>query len=179
MSTITANGFYGLQDNSTQDGAGEKGNVVEAAIHETKILIAGATVKMRLLQDVYLSGRRVAKGNLVFGTCRISGERLHIEVSSVLIGNVVLPVALAAYDLDGQEGLYIPGALTREAAKQGADRVVNQSLQLSTLSPSIGAQAASAGIEAAKGLLSRKARQLKVTVNAGHRLLLRDQSIRR
>ena len=179
LSTISSNAFYGLENNHTQTGAGEKGNVLEAVIHETKTLTAGATVKMRLLQDVYLNGRRVDKGSLLYGTCRVNGERLHIEVTSVLIQDAILPVALAAYDLDGQEGLYIPGALTREAAKQGADRAINQSLQLSMLSPSIGAQAASAGIDAVKGLLSRKARQVKVTVNAGHRLLLRDQSTRR
>ncbi|TXK31124.1 conjugative transposon protein TraM [Pontibacter qinzhouensis] len=179
LSILTANAFYGLQDNYTQAGTGEAGNVLEAAIHETRTLTAGATVKIRLLQDVHLSGRRVGKGSLLYGTCRLNGERLHIEVTSVLIQDAVVPVALAAYDLDGQEGLYIPGALTRDAAKQGADRAINQSLQLSALNPGIGAQAASAGIEAAKGLLSRQARQVKVTVNAGHRLLLRDQSIRR
>ncbi len=175
----TSNAFYGLEDKHQKASAGEAGNVLEAVIHQTKTLTAGATVKMRLLQDVYLNGRRVAKGSLLYGTCRLNGERLHIEVTSVLIRDAVLPVALAVYDLDGQEGLYIPGALTRNAAKQGADHAINQSLQLSTLNPSIGAQAASAGIDAVKGLLSRKVRQLKVTVNAGHRLLLRDQSIRR
>ncbi|TXK33752.1 conjugative transposon protein TraM [Pontibacter qinzhouensis] len=177
--SLPINAFYGLQEDPGPGQTGEAGNVVEAAIHETRTLTAGATVKMRLLRDIILAEAPVPAGTLVYGTCRLHGERLHVEVTSILYQGAVLPVVFTAYDLDGQPGLYIPGALTRDAAKQGADRAVSQSLQLPMLSPSVGAQAAGAGIEAAKGLLSRNARQVKVTVTAGHRLLLRDQSTRR
>jgi hypothetical protein len=44
------------------------------------------------------------------------------------------------------------------------------------LNPSIGVQAASAGISAAKNLLSKKVRLIKVTVKAGYRVLLWDKN---
>ncbi|WP_162054692.1 conjugative transposon protein TraM [Pontibacter pamirensis] len=178
--TQAQNAFYSLRlsnDYSTSQNASEQqDNTIEAAVHETQTLIVGATVKLRLLQNVYLGGRLLPEGSLLYGSCQLRGERLAIEISSIRSGNALLPVSLAAYDLDGMEGLYIPGAPARDAARQGADRAISQSLQLPSLSPSLGAQAMGAGIDAARGLLSKQARQVKVTVKAGHLLLLRDQN---
>lgn len=76
--------------------------------------------------------------------------------------------------MDGMDGIYIPGAITRDVAKQSADRATQQ-IDISNLNPSIGAQAANAGIEAAKTLFSRKVKLVKVTVKAGYQVLLRDE----
>jgi hypothetical protein len=40
---------------------------------------------------------------------------------------------------------------------------------------SISAQAASAGLQAAKGLFSKKMKLIRVTVKAGYKILLKDQ----
>jgi len=40
--------------------------------------------------------------------------------------------------------------------------------------PSIGAQVASAGIEAAKSLVGKKVKLIKVTVKSGYKVLLRN-----
>ncbi|PRY03679.1 conjugative transposon TraM protein [Pontibacter ummariensis] len=169
------NAFYSLHLSPHQNMPEQQGNILEAAVHETQTLLAGATVKLRLLQDVYLGGRLLPAGSLLHGTCQIRGERLTIAVTSIRSGNSLLPVSLAAYDLDGMEGLSIPGAAIGDAARQGAGRAISQSLQLPSLSPSLGAQAMGAGLDAARGLLSKGTRQVKVTVRAGHHLLLRDQ----
>lgn len=81
---------------------------------------------------------------------------------------------LSIVDMDGIEGVYVPGAITRDVAKGSADRAV-QGIGFTTLDPSLGAQAANAGIEAAKTLLSKKAKLVKVTVKAGYQVLLRDE----
>lgn len=168
-------GFYGLEDPARETVPESSGNTIAAAIHETQTVVAGGVVRLRLLQDAVLAGTLLPKGSLVYATCRISGERLSLEVKSVRAQQAVLPVALTAFDLDGQEGIYVPGSLTREAARQGAGSMVQQSLQLNPLTPSLGAQAAGAGISAAQGLLSRTTRQMKITLKAGYQLLLRDQ----
>lgn len=173
------NAFYSLHFINghpiNQDVLGQQGNTIEAVVHETQTLTAGATVRLRLLQDVSLGGRLLPEGSLLYSTCQVRGERLALEVKSIRLGNALLPVSLSAFDLDGMEGLYIPHSPARVAARQGAGRAISQSLQLPSLSPSLGAQAMGAGIDAARGLLSKGARQVKVTVKAGHRLLLRDQ----
>lgn len=173
-----AGGFHGLPPSTDASATGAARGTITAAIHETQTVVTGGIVKMRLLQDAVLGGRRLPKGSLVYGTCRLQGERLLIQVKGLQAQQVLLPVALSAYDLDGHEGLYTPGSITREAARQGADRAIGQSLQLTPLSPSLGAQAANAGISAAQGLLGRKTRQVKITLKAGYQLLLRDQQDR-
>jgi len=172
----TETGFHALEN--LHEATQAAGNVVQAAVHEDQALTAGAQVKLRLLEAMYLGGTRIPKGTILFGTCRVNGERLQVTVTSVLTQHTILPVNLAAYDLDGLPGLYIPGAAIRDAAKQGADRTLQQAIQLPAVSTSLGMQAASTGLAATRGLLRRQARQVKVTVKAGYRLLLHDQHTR-
>ena len=166
------NSFYGLGDEVLQVERQDE-NSFEAVIHDTQELVAGATVKMRLLNDIYINGNHIPRNQFVFGVCSINGERLTIEVGSIRTGNSLLPISLTVYDMDGLEGIYIPGAITRDAAKQASDDAM-QNIQLMSLDPSIGAQVASAGIEATKGLLSKKAKLVKITVKSGYRILLKD-----
>jgi uncharacterized protein YwlG (UPF0340 family) len=77
------------------------------------------------------------------------------------------------YDQDGIEGIYIPGALSRDVGKQSSDRMI-QSVNVPIIDQSVGAQAASAGIEVAKTFLGRKAKLIQVSVKAGYRVLLKD-----
>jgi conjugative transposon TraM protein len=169
---VQQNSFYGLEDDASQDS--EVSNAIEAVIHDTQELVAGSTVKMRLLSDVYINGKLISKDQFVYGTCSINAERLTIEVNSVRNGKSLFPVSLSVYDLDGLEGIYIPGAITRDAAKQSSDQAM-QSMQFLTMNQSLEAQAASAGLQAAKGLFSKKVKQIKVTVKAGYNLLLKDK----
>jgi hypothetical protein len=50
-------------------------------------------------------------------------------------------------------------------------------MELTSMDPSFKAQAAATGINAAKSLLSKKVKQVKVLVKAGYKVLLRDNSI--
>lgn len=149
-------------------------NAIEAVIHETRTLVNGSIVKLRLLSDVYISGQLIPKGNFVYGIAALNGERLAIDIPSIRHHQSLYPVSLSVSDLDGLDGVFIPGAITRDVAKESSDRAI-QSVALGSLDPSIGAQAASAGIEAAKTLLSRKVKLVKVTVKAGYRVLLKEK----
>lgn len=73
-------------------------------------------------------------------------------------------------------GIYIPGAISRDVAKQSADNSL-QIMELTSMDPSFKAQAAATGINAAKSLLSKKVKQVKVIVKAGYRLMLKDKSV--
>jgi conjugative transposon TraM protein len=173
-STQNPNGFFGLDDEISLEQ--EQGNGIEAVIHDTQELVAGSTVKIRLLNDIHINGKRIPKDQFIYGICAINGERLTLEISSIRTGNALLPVSLEVYDLDGLPGIYIPGAITRDAAKQASDNAL-QNIQLMSLDPNIGAQAAAAGVEAAKGLLSKKAKLIKVTVKAGYQVFLKDTNL--
>ena len=165
------NGFYSLDEQVQTD---ETQNAIQAVIHETQTLVAGSTVKLRLVNDVYINGVLIPKDNFLFGEATLSGERLGIKIGSIRYQNSLFPVQLSVYDMDGMNGIYIPGAITRDVAKQSADHTI-QGIGLTTLDPSFGAQAASAGIEAARDMISKKVKLIKVTVKAGYQVLLRDE----
>ena len=165
------NGFYSLDESVMAD---ETQNAIQAVIHETQTLVAGSTVKLRLINDVYISGVLIPKDNFLFGEATLNGERLDIKIGSIRYENSLFPVQLSVYDMDGMNGIYIPGAITRDVAKQSTDRAI-QGIGLTTLDPSFGAQAASAGIEAVGNLISKKVKLIKVTVKAGYQVLLRDE----
>lgn len=169
--TTTINGFYSLDDNAVND---ENQNAIQAVIHETQTIVNGSTVKLRLVNDVFINGIHIPKDNFLFGTASLNGERLGIKINSIRYNNSLFPVELSVYDMDGLDGIYIPGAITRDVAKQSADRSM-QTIGMTSLDPSWGAQAASAGIEAAKTLFSKKVKLIKVTVKAGYHVLLRDE----
>ena len=150
-------------------------NAIQAIIHQDQEIVSGSVIKLRLLDSIYVNGTLIPKNEFVYGIASVDAERLKIEIVTLRYRNSILPVALSAYDMDGLEGLYIPGAITRDAAKSGVDDAI-QSLQIMTMDPSVSAQVAGAGIQAAKGLFSRKAKLVRVKVKAGYQLLLRDNN---
>jgi len=166
-----SNGFFGMQNETGVTQA----NAIESVIHENQVLVSGAVIKLRLVQDIFINDAKIPAGNFVFGLVTLNGERLEIEINSIRSGNSLYPVKMEVYDMDGLSGIYIPGAITRDVAKQSADNSL-QMMELATLDPSLKAQAAAAGINTAKSLLSRKVKLVKVTVKAGYKLLLKNKT---
>lgn len=148
---------------------------IQAVVHQDQVVSNGGILKLRLLQDINLGGTAIARGTFVYGVCQVNNERLMVQLTSIATHNQVLPFPLTVYDMDGIEGIYMPGAITRETGKEGADNAL-QSIQLGTLDATVAAQAANAGLQTAKNLLSRKFRALRVTAKAGHRVFLQKTS---
>lgn len=166
----TSGGFYALEEN----GDIHEQNAIQAAVHESQTIVSGSTVKLRLLNDIVVNGTVIPKDSFVFGKASLDGERLTIKIASIRYRNSLYPVELAVFDLDGLDGIRIPGAITRDVAKQSVDRSL-QAIGMTSLDPSMEAQAAGAGIEAVKSLVSKKVKLVKVTVKAGYKVLLRDE----
>ncbi|MEJ5144650.1 conjugative transposon protein TraM [Sphingobacterium sp. MYb388] len=164
------NRFFGLDGITDID---DELTSIAAVVHETQTLVSGATVKLRLTQDVFISGRLIPKDHFIYGTVALQGERLQVQVESIRYEQSLFPVKLFVHDMDGLPGIHIPGAITRDVAKQSGDQAI-QGISLGTMNPSIGAQAASAGIELGRNLLSKKIKLIKVEVKAGYKVLLRD-----
>jgi len=170
-------GLYSLAKSINPEYAESNGNAIQATIHQNQEIVAGSVVKLRLLDSIYVKGTLIPKNEFLYGIASVDGERLKIDIETLRYKNSILPVSLSAFDLDGLEGLYIPGAITRDASKKGVDDAI-QSLQIMTMDPSVSTQVAGAGIQAAKGLFSKKVKQVRVKVKAGYQLLLRDNNQR-
>lgn len=168
--TGSPNGFFSLE----VSGEIAQQNAIQAVVHENQTIVTGSTIKLRLLDGIKVNGMVIPKDSFVYGTASLDGERLGVKIGSIRYRNSIFPVELAVFDLDGLDGIRIPGAITRDVAKQSADRSL-QAIGMTSLDPSIGAQAAGAGIEAVKSLVGKKVKLVKVTVKAGYSVLLRDE----
>ena len=167
------NAFYSLDADTTTE---DKQNAIKAEVQQTQTLISGSTVRLSSATDVYVNGILIPKGTLLYGIASQNGERLNITITSIHYQNNLLPVSLSVYDLDGLAGVYIPGSLSRDAVKQSGSEAVNN-IGITSLDPSLGAQAANAGIAAAKSLMNKKVKQVKLTIKAGYRVLLKDNNV--
>lgn len=132
-----------------------------------------ATVKLRLEDSVRLSGILVPKGHELYGSCKLAAHRLLIQVSNIRLGNRIIPVSLSVYSLDGMPGIDAPQAELSQAAGGGAADAL-QGMHLLSMDQSLALQAAGAGIDAARGLLSKKVRKIRVPLKAGQQVLLRN-----
>ncbi|HNP25092.1 MAG TPA: conjugative transposon protein TraM [Panacibacter sp.] len=165
------NAFFGLD--AGVELSADTINTLRAIIHETQTIVNGGTVKMRLVQDAYINSIKIPNGNFIYGTASLNNERLKVEINSIRFGNSLYPVKLKAFDLDGLEGIYIPDAIGSELAKQSSDNAL-QNISMMSVDPTLTEQAASAGINAAKTIFSKKVKLVKVTLKAGYQVLLKN-----
>jgi len=133
----------------------------------------GASVKIRLLDSMRIYGVLIPKGHELFALSRIANHRLLLDISNIRLGNSIVPVKLSVYSLDGMPGIDAPEAELSIAASSGLDDAV-RGMQFLSMDQSIGVQAAGAGIDAAKNLLSRKVRKIRIPLRAGLQVLLRN-----
>lgn len=151
-------------------------NTISACVHNNQTVMDGQTVRFRLLEPMSVSGREIPRNALVVGTAKLQGERLSIIISSLGYRGSIIPVELSVYDTDGQAGIFIPGSMERNAAKEVAANMgtsVGSSVNIST---DAGAQLAA---DLGKGLIQgtsqyfvKKMRTVKVHLKAGYKVLL-------
>jgi hypothetical protein len=156
----------------------ERFAAIPAVITEKQTLVQGAVLKLVLTDTVSISGIRFSKGQEVFGLCNLTNQRLLVDIKTIRTGNNIIPVDLSLYSLDGIKGIEAPDAVVNSAVSGGADDAV-RSLQLLSMDQSVGVQVAGAGIDAAKGLFSKKVKRIKMKVKAGSVVLLRNNQIRK
>ena len=165
-------GFIELDDRGRGDSLAE--SMIAAVVDGAQTLVSGEEVVFRTAADAMLGGTRVPKGTLVSGKAVLSGERLLISVNVVRTGSKVLPVALEVLDMDGMTGIRVKGSINRDASKESANEAVS-SLGVTSLDPGIAGQATAAGLQAARSLLSRKIRLVRVGLPAGYKVWLRNR----
>ena len=171
MSDVEEGGFMEIGEVDAGDSVRDA--AIEAVVCSSQTLTEGSTVDLRITHAVTVNGREIPANQLAYGVASLSGERLMLRVASLRVGDAILPVDLQVYDLDGLEGIRVPGAITRDVSKESADQALN-GLQMASLDPSLSAQATSAGLQFARTLASRKIKLVRVEVPAGYRVLLRN-----
>lgn len=153
-------------------------NTIWACINSSQKLIDGQNVKLRLLESFETGGIVFPKNALITGIAKIQGERLHIFINSLENEGIIIPVQLSVYDTDGQQGLFIPGSTDVNAIKEitaSMGRDAGTSINISQGNTAVQQLTADAGrsfIQGTSQFVSKKIRSSKVSLKAGHRVLL-------
>jgi len=151
-------------------------NRFSACIHGNQTITDGQAVRLRLLEAMRVGNREIPRNSVIVGVARLQGERLSITLKSIEHNGMIIPIELAVYDNDGQEGIFIPKSMEVDAAKEvGANMgsSLNSSINISS---NAGAQLASdlgkGVIQGVSQYISKKMRTVKIHLKAGYRVML-------
>ena len=145
---------------------------IPAVIDGNQKVAPGGVVKLRLQDTIRINGLVIPKGQTVFGSCAVTNQRLLLDIRNIRLGTAIIPVNFTVFSLDGMAGIAAPEAELGEAAGSGANGAL-ENMQFLSADYSLGTQAATAGISAAKSLLGKKVRKIRVKLKGGESVLLR------
>ena len=171
----TGNAGFHTAVGKTPDG--HTRNTIRACVHGDQTIRSGQSVRLRLLEPMRVGRYVLPRNSLVTGEGRIQGERLGIRIIQVEHDGIIIPVELAVYDNDGQEGIFIPGSMEANAAKEVAANLgQNLGTSISITNQSVGDQLLSelgrGAIQGVSQYISRKMREEKVHLKSGYTLML-------
>ncbi|WP_130857941.1 conjugative transposon protein TraM [Olivibacter jilunii] len=150
---------------------------VPAIITDKQKVSQGATVRLQLQDSTVINGQHLPKGFYLYATCRIANQRVLLNIRNIRFGTSIVPVNLSVYGLDGMEGIDAPQAVLTEAANLGTGNFVS-GIGMYGLDQSIASQVAGAGMEAARNVISKKVRKIKVKLKAGEPVLLKNNDLK-
>ena len=151
-------------------------NTISACIYGNQTVTDGQKVQLRLLERMRVGDIIIPANAVLTGSARITGERLGISITSIEYAGSIYPVKLSVYDTDGQQGIFIPGSMELNAAKEIAANMGASMGSSINISSDAKAQLAS---DLGKGLIqgtsqyiAKKMRTVKVNLKANYRVML-------
>lgn len=151
-------------------------NTISACIYGNQTVTDGQKVRLRLLEQMRVGDIIIPANSVVTGSARITGERLGIGITLIEYAGSIYNVKLNVYDTDGQEGIFIPGSMELNAAKEVAANMGTSMGSSINISSDAGAQLAS---DLGKGLIqgtsqyiAKKMRTVKVHLKSNYRVML-------
>lgn len=155
-------------------------NTMRAIIYETKTIKLGDDVKMRLMEDIQIGSVMVPKGTIIVAKSNLSGNRLQLKVTSIEYKERIIGVDLSAFDLNGQEGLYVPlstEAVGLKALGEGLAETATGGISIQQSGKDqILANVSNGLIRSGGNYLRSKAGEVKIKIKAGYQLYLYDKS---
>ena len=151
-------------------------DTLSVVVDRTTTIRQGDFLRLRLAESARIEGMTLPPNTVLIAQSTIDGNRMKLHVTSVEHAGRILAVKLSAFDLDGQEGLAIPGSEEVSALKEvgaGVGGTIGTSFTFaSSAKDQLIAEAARSVMQGAGQLLQKKLRTIKVTVKSGHRLFL-------
>lgn len=155
-------------------------NTIRAIIDETKTIKLGDEVKMRLMEDIQIGSVVVPKGTTIVAKSNLTNNRLQLKVTSIEYRERIIGVDLSAFDLNGQEGLYVPvtaEAVGLKALGEGLAETATGGISIQQSGKDqILANVSNGLIRAGGNYMRSKASEVKIKIKAGYQLYLYDKS---
>ena len=146
---------------------------IPAMIDGNQKVMNGGVVRLRLQDSIRINGVTFPKGQSLSGSCTVTNQRLLLDIKNIRLGTSILPVNLTVFSLDGMQGINAPEAELGGAAGDGANGAL-ENMEFLSMDQSVSTQAATAGINAAKGLLGKKVKKIRIKLKGGVTVLLRN-----
>lgn len=151
-------------------------NSIKACVHEAQTVVGETGVRLRLLEPAKTPQRTIPKGTIVTANAKFQNGRLQLKVISVELEGNIIPVDITIYDLDGQQGLYVPYSPEMNALTEMAGNMSQTGGTSVMLTQNAGQQVAadlSRGVvQGISGYFAKKVRTPKVTLKAGYQVFL-------
>ena len=151
-------------------------NAIRACVYQTVTLSDGKELQLRLLEPMRAGDMLIPANTVLTGSAKISGERLQVLISSIQYADNVIPVEMAVYDMDGMQGIFVPNSAELNAVKEIAANMGTQMGSSITITDDAGSQLAAdlgrSAIQGASQYISKKMREVKVTLKANYKVLL-------
>jgi conjugative transposon TraM protein len=94
------------------------GDFIKVVVDESITGYAGSRLRLRLLDDIEVGQYLIRKDSYLYALINgFSGQRVTLQVKSIIYQGKILPVKLDVYDLDGLPGLYVPESAFRDFTK--------------------------------------------------------------
>lgn len=166
-------GFYTA--GSTEQAIQPK-NSIKACVHEAQTVVGETGVRLRLLEPAKTPQRTIPKGTIVTANAKFQNGRLQLKVTSVELEGNIIPVDITIYDLDGQQGLFVPYSPERSAVTDIVANMGNATGSSFSMSSTPGQQITSdlskSAVQGISGYFAKKVRMPKVTLKAGYQVFL-------
>lgn len=146
---------------------------IPASVDGDQRVRPGGVVRLRLQDTVTIGAILYPKGQQLSGLCAVTNQRLLLDIKNIRLGTTIIPVNLTVFSLDGLQGIDAPEAELAGAAGDGAKGAL-ENMQFLSADYTLGAQAASAGISAAKSLIGKKVKNIRIKLKGGETVLLRN-----
>ena len=151
-------------------------NSIRAVVQETQTVTDESGVRLRLLETAQTPNLTIPVGTVLTANAKFNNGRLQLKVTSIELAGNIVPVDITVYDLDGQQGLYVPYSPEMNALTEIASNMSQTSGTSIMMTRSAGQQIAgdlSRGVvQGISGYFSKKIKTPKVTIKAGHQLFL-------
>lgn len=119
---------WGNVSSSANNNNSSSGGSYKGVVHGSQTVISGQSATFRTTQEITThSGIIIPKNTLITGRAMLNQNRLNVSISSVRVGNEIIPVTLSVYGSDGVLGIPVDVDVSAEAAsKEGRGEAIDE-----------------------------------------------------